>query len=59
LNQFTACNRSQLGKFQLRYNRRARDFDRDSYANEKVLDMKSNYVFETVDELMKFLEENI
>lgn len=31
----------------------------DSYAKEKVLQMKSDYVFETVDELMKFLKENI
>ena len=31
----------------------------DSYAKEKVLEMKSDYVFETVDELMKFLEENL
>lgn len=31
----------------------------DSYAKEKVLEMKSDYVFETVDELMKFLKENL
>ncbi|MHB8904621.1 MAG: HAD family hydrolase, partial [Melioribacteraceae bacterium] len=31
----------------------------DSYAKEKVLTMNSDYVFETVDELMKFLKENL
>lgn len=31
----------------------------DSYAKEKVLEMKSDYLFETVDELMKFLKENL
>jgi HAD superfamily hydrolase (TIGR01549 family) len=31
----------------------------DSYAKEKVLEMKSDYVFETVNELMKFLKENL
>ena len=31
----------------------------DAYAREQVLEMKSDYVFETVDELMKFLKENL
>ncbi|RJQ59204.1 MAG: HAD family hydrolase [Stygiobacter sp.] len=31
----------------------------DSYARDKVLQMNSDYVFETVEEFMKFLEENI
>lgn len=31
----------------------------DAYAREKVLEMKSDYVFETVDELMKFLKDNL
>ena len=31
----------------------------ESYAKEEVLSMNSDYVFETVDGLMKFLEENI
>jgi len=31
----------------------------DSYAKEKILEMNSDYVFETVDELMKFLKENL
>ena len=31
----------------------------DSYAKEKVLTMNSDYVFETVKELKKFLEENL
>lgn len=30
----------------------------DSYAKEKILEMNSDYVFETVDELMKFLKNN-
>jgi len=31
----------------------------DSYAKQRVLDMKSDYVFETVDELMFFLESEL
>lgn len=31
----------------------------DSYAKEKVLQMQSDYIFETVSEFKKFLEENI
>jgi pyrophosphatase PpaX len=31
----------------------------DSYAKEKVLQMNSDYVFETVDELMEFLKTNL
>ena len=31
----------------------------DSYAKEKVLEMKSDFVFDTVTDLMKFLKENI
>ncbi len=31
----------------------------DSYAKEKILEMNSDYLFETVDELMKFLKENL
>ena len=31
----------------------------DSYAKEKVLEMKGDFVFETVDELMKFLKLNL
>ena len=31
----------------------------DSYARDKVLQMNSDYIFETVEEFKKFLEENI
>lgn len=31
----------------------------DSYAKEKILVINSDYVFERVDELMKFLKENL
>lgn len=31
----------------------------DAYAREQVMKMKSDYVFETVDELMKFLKTNL
>jgi len=31
----------------------------DSYAKEKILEMNSDYVFETVDELMEFLKTNL
>jgi pyrophosphatase PpaX len=31
----------------------------DSYAKDKVLQMKSDYIFETVEELMKFLVSNL
>ena len=31
----------------------------DSYAKEKILEMNSDYVFETVPELMKFLKVNL
>ena len=31
----------------------------DAYAREQVMKMESDYLFETVDELMKFLKENL
>ena len=31
----------------------------DSYAKEKILEMNSDYVFKTVDELMEFLKKNL
>lgn len=31
----------------------------DSYAKERVMDMKSDYIFETVDELMNFLRSEL
>ena len=31
----------------------------DAYAKEQVMKMESDYLFETVDELMKFLKENL